>query len=437
MAKVKNLVLKSEANHLQPRTTAYEWGGPIGGLFMVVFLPTLVVALNSLCAGELCSVMLVMQLPAMMKEVFQNAWPMVPAAIGIELAWLAAHAVFSILPIGKLVHGGELRNGKRLAYRMNAIHAFLISHGVLLALHCTSTMNMAAIADWYHPLMIGAIIIAFVMSVVLYAASYRSHTVLTAIGGNSGNALYDFWVGRELNPRTGALDWKFMCELRPGLIGWSIINWAFVCKSVEIGTLTPSIVLTALLESFYVLDGLLLEEGNLTMMDIVTDGFGFMLCFGDLAWVPFTYTLQTKYLLHHPAHLSPMHVCLCLCLSLAGYLIFRGANTEKNRFRNNPLDPRVQHLRVMKTSKGKSLIISGYWGICRHPNYVGDWLMALSWAAFSGSAELLPYFHPIYFGLLLMHRQLRDEQHMQLKYGREDWSAFCRLVKYRLFPYIY
>ncbi|AIO01131.1 C-14 sterol reductase, putative [Leishmania panamensis] len=437
MAKGSGAASKSVGNLLQPRTTTYEWGGPVGGFFMVLFLPTLVMALNSLCAGEQCGITQAMRLPALMTELVRGAWPMVPKAIGIELVWLAAHAVFSILPIGRLVHGGELRNGERLAYRMNAIHAFIISHVVLLGLHYTSIVSMAVVADLFHPLMIGAIFISFAMSVVLYAASFRRRNVLTALGGNSGNALYDFWIGRELNPRTGPLDWKLMCELRPGLIGWSIMNWAFVCKSVELGTVTPSIVLTALFESFYVLDGLLLEAGNLTMMDIVTDGFGFMLCFGDLAWLPFTYTLQTKYLVHHPAHLSPLHLCLCASLSVAGYVIFRGANTEKDRFRSNPKDPCVQHLHVMKTSKGKSLIISGYWGMCRHPNYVGDWLMALGWAAFSGTAELLPYFHPIYFGFLLMHRQLRDEQQMREKYGREDWNAFCRIVKYRLIPYLY
>lgn len=35
-------------------------------------------------------------------------------------------------------------------------------------------------------------------------------------------------------------------------------------------------------------------------MDITSDGFGFMLAFGDLAWVPFTYTLQARYLVDHP-----------------------------------------------------------------------------------------------------------------------------------------
>jgi len=228
-----------------------------------------------------------------------------------------------------------------------------------------------------------------------------------------------------------------MCELRPGLIGWSILNWAFVCKSISMGTFTPSIALVAVFESFYVFDGLLLEAGNLTMMDIVSDGFGFMLCFGDLAWVPFTYTLKTKFLAYHPVGLSPMYTCLTAMLVILGYCIFRGANTEKDRFRSNPQDPRVQHLQVMKTSAGKSLIISGYWGVCRHPNYVGDWLMALGWAACCGTGALLPFFHPIYFGVLLIHRQLRDEEQMQHKYGEKDWERFCRVVPYRLIPHVY
>lgn len=39
-------------------------------------------------------------------------------------------------------------------------------------------------------------------------------------------------------------------------------------------------------------------------MDIVHDGFGFMLVFGDLAWVPFTYSLQAAFLVKHPQTLS-------------------------------------------------------------------------------------------------------------------------------------
>jgi len=51
---------------------------------------------------------------------------------------------------------------------------------------------------------------------------------LLAKGGNTGSVIYDFFIGRELNPRIGNLDLKEFCELRPGLIGWAMINLGMV-----------------------------------------------------------------------------------------------------------------------------------------------------------------------------------------------------------------
>jgi delta14-sterol reductase len=228
-----------------------------------------------------------------------------------------------------------------------------------------------------------------------------------------------------------------MCELRPGLIGWSLLNWAFVAKAYQLEVLSPAIVAVAVLESWYVADGLAIEAGNLTMMDIVHDGFGFMLCFGDHAWVPFIYSMKAKFLCYHPQHLPTSYFLLCVGLHFIGYTIFRGANSEKDRFRKNPKDPRVAHLRVLKTASGRSLIISGFWGTCRHPNYVGDWIMTTAWSALTGTSAVLPYFQSIYFAILLIHRQLRDEQQMIRKYGQEDWGRYCKEVPFRLIPYVY
>lgn len=50
--------------------------------------------------------------------------------------------------------------------------------------------------------------------------------------------------------------------------------------------------MVTLFQGYYVCDALMFERSILTTMDITTDGFGFMLAFGDLAWVPFTYTTQ-------------------------------------------------------------------------------------------------------------------------------------------------
>lgn len=69
-------------------------------------------------------------------------------------------------------------------------------------------------------------------------------------------------------------------------------------------------------------------------MDITTDGFGFMLAVGDLFWVPFVYSLQARYLVFRPVEFSLLATIGIFAVNGLGYYIFRGANGEKNDFRN-------------------------------------------------------------------------------------------------------
>ena len=75
------------------------------------------------------------------------------------------------------------------------------------------------------------------------------------------------------------------------------------------------------------------QPAILTTMDITTDGFGFMLSVGDLAWVPFIYSLQARYLAFTRVELGPILTAAVLVLKTCGYYIFRDANNEKNDFR--------------------------------------------------------------------------------------------------------
>ncbi len=53
-----------------------------------------------------------------------------------------------------------------------------------------------------------------------------------------------------------------------------------------------------------------------------------------------------------------------------------------------------------------------------------------------GFGSLLPYFYPIYFAFLLIHRERRDHQRCAAKYG-EDWDRYCRRVRWRIVPGLY
>jgi lamin-B receptor len=44
----------------------------------------------------------------------------------------------------------------------------------------------------------------------------------------------------------------------------------------------------------------------------------------------------------------------------------------------------VTDLKTIPTSRGKKIIVSGWWGWIRHPNYLGDIIMHWSWAGTCG-----------------------------------------------------
>ena len=337
--------------------------------------------------------------------------------------------------------------------------------------------------DNYVQILTANVLIAYTLAIFLYVKSFSVNTKYPnsdlrelAAGGNTGNLVYDFYIGRELNPRVtlpffGEIDIKTWCEVRPGLTGWILFDLAFVAKQYRAyGFVSDSIIFTTLVQTFYVFDAQYLESGILTMIDITTDGMGFMLSFGDLVWVPFLYSTQCRYLSVYPVHIGWTGVAAVTAVFGLGLYIFRASNTQKNDFRSRPDDPSVANLSYIQTKRGTRLLTGGWWGMSRHINYFGDWLQASPFSmptglagytilpvgsalATSGAVTMLDgrgvvqdqakgwgipftYFYVLYFAVLLMHRERRDDAFCLKKYG-EDWEKYRKLVKWRILPYVY
>ena len=93
-----------------------------------------------------------------------------------------------------------------------------------LAVDSIRSLPLSFIYDHYLTLITASIVFSSLLSVFVYVQSFLPGALL-AEGGVSGNALYDFFIGRELNPRIGSLDIKEFCELRPGMdcVVWHMI----------------------------------------------------------------------------------------------------------------------------------------------------------------------------------------------------------------------
>ena len=420
--------------------------------------------------------------------------------------YLLSMILWTVLPAQE-VHGTKLvRNGRPLKYRLNGKYAYRDFMGVLagadislpafsatifhLAVCAVGTYLQGAdffvwiyITDNYVQMLTANVLLAYALSIFLYVRSFSVSTNYPnsdlrelAAGGNTGNSTYDFYIGRELNPRVtlpffGEIDIKTWCEVRPGLTGWILLDLAFIAKQYRsYGYVSDSIIFTTCVQAFYVLDAQYMESGILTMIDITSDGMGFMLSFGDLVWVPFLYSTQCRYLSVYPVHIGWTGVAAVTAVFALGLYIFRAANSQKNVFRARPDDPSVAGLSYIQTKRGTRLLTAGWWGMSRHINYFGDWLQASPFSMPTGVAgyTILPagsmaatsqvfkmldgrelvqgeakgwgilftYFYVLYFAVLLMHRERRDDVMCSKKYG-EDWEKYKKMVRWRILPYVY
>lgn len=427
------------AKNLNPRTTTYEFFGPVGTLAITFLVPLTTYALSFGCSEQAggCPPDLTTLPPDLLTKVLSREWLLSlwdTQATAIYLAWYVfCVAAWHVLP-GDWVEGAKMRNGQTKKYKINAFPTLLLALGITAGI----IINYGpASFTFFYGKWTGFVTAAFLMSILqalyVHVMSFRGNKLL-ALAGNSGNHPYDFFIGRELNPSIGSFDIKYFNELRPGLILWVLIDISMACEQyVRRGSLTDSMYLVLAFHIWYVVDGIYNEPAILTTMDITTDGFGFMLSVGDLLWVPFVYSLQARYLAFKHVELGPVLIVFTLLVEIIGYYIFRAANGEKNDFRNGH-NPR--NLKYLTTERGSKLLISGWWGLSRHPNYLGDLLMSLAWSFATGFETPITYFYPAYFLVLLIHRQIRDDENCHKKYGK-DWDKYKELVPYRIIPYVY
>jgi protein-S-isoprenylcysteine O-methyltransferase Ste14 len=357
-------------------------------------------------------------------------------SILVVASWLLFQALLQIYAPGKWIEGMPLpvRSGARLSYKMNGWTSWWITWIVLAAAVAFGAIPPTLLADQFGPLITTWNVFTFAFCLYLYGRG-KSGSAEERV---TGNAIEDFWLGRELNPRLGRFDLKLFFEARPGLIGWVAIDLSLAAKQYQqMGRVTAPMILVCAFQFWYVADYFLHEEAILTTWDIQHENFGFMLCWGDLVWVPFTYTIQAYYLLVHPVTLPAWAIAGIVLLHSIGFTTFRGANIQKHRFRKDPSRPIWgKPPRFIATAAGKPLLLSGWWARSRHMNYFGDLLMGLAWCLTTGFSSPLPYFYIVYFTILLVHRERRDHRMCAARYG-PDWESYCRLVPWRIVPGLY
>jgi hypothetical protein len=139
--------------------------------------------------------------------------------------------------------------------------------------------------------------------------------------------------------------------------------------------------------SLFIVDYLYHEHVHLYTYDLFAERVGFKLTWGCLCFYPFFYSIGVWDLVASTAsrNASTLHLyqaidtvsnALAVAFFVLGWALSRGANMQKYYFK---LDRSATFLGIAPvTADGSNgvLLCSGWWGLARHINYLGEMLMA-------------------------------------------------------------
>ncbi|KAH6949767.1 Delta(24(24(1)))-sterol reductase [Ilyonectria sp. MPI-CAGE-AT-0026] len=341
------------------------------------------------------------------------------------------------------------QNGKQLKYKCNCYFTFHLSIAIGALLHFTGLFPLYTIIDLFGPLLSVAILSGYLVSFAAYfSALWRG-----AQHRMSGYPIYDFFLGAERNPRMfGVLDFKMFFMVR---IPWFIliaITFATAARQYDrYGYVSGEAIFLLVAHYLYANACAKGEQLIISSWDIYYEKWGFMIIFWNLAGVPLSYCHAALFLAyHHPDEFewktAPLAVFYIVYVFV--YWVWDTTNSQKNGYRAQergqlvirkafPQLPwrTVKNPKTITSARGDTIMVDGWLGYARKIHYTCDIFFALSWGLITGFDSPFPWFYPVFFTIMCVHRAGRDTRRCREKYG-EAWAQYERDVPYVWIPYV-
>ncbi|KAJ3066443.1 hypothetical protein HDU98_010217 [Podochytrium sp. JEL0797] len=258
----------------------------------------------------------------------------------------------------------------------------------------------------------------------------------------------EYFNGSFFNPRFLGVDVKMALYcLGAVMLQLNIASMVALHSINNGGVVANAVALYASLFTWFLIEYSYFENVHLYTYDLFAEKVGAKLIFGCLGFYPYLYCIGgivlTTYSPHHSLPDMSLTTCtLTAFLFFTGWLLTRGANMQKFYFKTNPTAPTVLFNLIPQTTIPSSrLLCSGFWGVSRHVNYLGEIIQGIALAlpgflVCEGWWAVVPWLYPVYYVCLFVPRERDDSLICAKKYG-VVWEEYCRVVKWRIVPFVY
>jgi Delta24(24(1))-sterol reductase len=163
--------------------------------------------------------------------VYTGAFPHAKAWV-IYWTFFVVEGAFYVLLPGVSAKGQPLphEGNKQLPYHCSGLSAWYATMAIAFGLHFSGIFKLYTILDEFGPIMSVAILTGIINSIIVYVQAL----IRGAQHRMTGNHIYDFFMGAELNPRMfSILDFKMFYEVRIPWYMLFLISCAAAARQYE------------------------------------------------------------------------------------------------------------------------------------------------------------------------------------------------------------